>query len=493
MASKDKRFLAPAHFQVSPKKDKKKTQVLDGRDVKLLPPTEYKVGKTSDVDHPRNQQAESFRERISELENAVNQLKLEKRHLLSQFEIAKNNELQLQEENRRNKLLLQRTRVDDVVDLRRLAETEEENLSLKTEARKQIAFTSKLKNDIHNIRTHYETEIETYESRSQTQTAALKQLKLELSEKEENYAKNSAILERRAKKLSCIVKELNAELQKAREKNESDRQQFENILGNNEAQKYAELQRLQQELRWSEQTHSKELTSLKEHLESKELSLINLIKDLSDKDIQIASLMNECKELQLKFQNELKHNKEKFHEREAACKQDVAELQADLKKCRASVNELQSKLKDKEKQLELQNLLSEQLKAYIGKNLPNTKIENLQRENEDLNSHITCLVQENEHLKTTVELLNVRLSSSKELLAIQEQELEKSQGQTFGEPKPSVDGLLERWRSKVFALLVQLKSEKLCQLRKEQQERTEVEINEHFMHFSIVCWRKGGM
>ena len=300
-----------------------------------------------------------------------------------------------------------------------------------------------------------ETEIETYESRSQTQTAALKQLKLELSEKEENYAKNSAILERRAKKLSCIVKELNAELQKAREKNESDRQQFENILGNNEAQKYAELQRLQQELRWSEQTHSKELTSLKEHLESKELSLINLIKDLSDKDIQIASLMNECKELQLKFQNELKHNKEKFHEREAACKQDVAELQADLKKCRASVNELQSKLKDKEKQLELQNLLSEQLKAYIGKNLPNTKIENLQRENEDLNSHITCLVQENEHLKTTVELLNVRLSSSKELLAIQEQELEKSQGQTFGEPKPSVDGLLERWRSKVFALLVQ--------------------------------------
>lgn len=479
MAGKEKKFLGPAHFQVSPKKEKKRIQTSDVKDVRLLPPTEYKVGKAKD-EELRNQKSDILSERISDLNSKVQQLKLEKNHLRSQLEKAKETELQLQEESRRNKTLLQRTRVDDAVDLRRLAETEEENLSLKTENRKQIALVSKLKSEIQNIRTNYEAEVETYEETTQKQTAAIKQLKQELKQKEEKFEKASAILERRVKKYSSLVKELNAELQKLQEQNESDRREFENILGNNEAQKYADMQSLKHDLRQCEQNHSRELRCLKELLDNKEASLINVMKDLSEKDNQLSSLMDECKELQINFQNELKKSKDMLLETQENYKQEITELHNELENCKvtqkSSLSDLQSRLAEKEKQLESQCLLTEQLRCYIGENLPDTKVERLQRENEKLNSHVAGLLQENEHLKSTVELLNVRLSSISELLAIQEQELEKSQRQTLPvDGGKCGNGLLGRWRSKVFALLVQLKSEKLSQQRKEQHERAEVD------------------
>ena len=130
--------------------------------------------------------------------------------------------------------------------------------------------------------------------------------------------------------------------------------------------------------------------------------------------------------------------------------------------------------------MDSQRSLAEQLRTYIGENLPDTKLKKLQRENEELNSQKSNLVQEHENLRTTVELLNVRLSSINELLSIQEQELGKCQRGT-GSVDKHADGLLTRWRMKVFALLVQLKSEKLHQQREEQLERVEVEFNQsHF-------------
>jgi len=103
-------------------------------------------------------------------------------------------------------------------------------------------------------------------------------------------------------------------------------------------------------------------------------------------------------------------------------------------------------------------------------------MEKLQKENEDAKQNITSLLQENEHLRSTVELLNVRLSSMNEILSIQETELVKFQTKFTKGDSSQGDSLLTKWRGKVFALLVQLKSQEITCEKEERNERAQVSV-----------------
>ena len=119
----------------------------------------------------------------------------------------------------------------------------------------------------------------------------------------------------------------------------------------------------------------------------------------------------------------------------------------------------------------------DQLRAYIGENLPNVQIENLQKEIEEAREHMANLLQENERLRSTVELLNVRLSSMNEILLIQESELLKFQSKFVRDPGDQEDSLLTKWREKVFALLVQLKSQQILHEKEERSGNAQVGIS----------------
>ena len=119
----------------------------------------------------------------------------------------------------------------------------------------------------------------------------------------------------------------------------------------------------------------------------------------------------------------------------------------------------------------------DQLRAYIGENLPNVHIENLQKEIEEAREHMANLLQENERLRSTVELLNVRLSSMNEILLIQESELLKFQSKFVRDPGDQEDSLLTKWREKVFALLVQLKSQQILHEKEERSGHAQVSIS----------------
>ena len=119
----------------------------------------------------------------------------------------------------------------------------------------------------------------------------------------------------------------------------------------------------------------------------------------------------------------------------------------------------------------------DQLRAYIGENLPNVQIENLQKEIEEAREHMANLLQENERLRSTVELLNVRLSSMNEILLIQESELLKFQSKFVRDPGDQEDSLLTKWREKVFALLVQLKSQQILHEKEERSGHAHVSIS----------------
>ena len=103
-------------------------------------------------------------------------------------------------------------------------------------------------------------------------------------------------------------------------------------------------------------------------------------------------------------------------------------------------------------------------------------MEKLQKENEEANQNITSLLQENEHLRSTAELLNVRLSSMNEILSIQETELIKFQTKFTKGDSSQGDSLLTKWREKVFALLVQLKSQEIIHEKEERNEKAQVSV-----------------
>ena len=134
------------------------------------------------------------------------------------------------------------------------------------------------------------------------------------------------------------------------------------------------------------------------------------------------------------------------------------------------------KLGRREEELKAQNSVVDQLRAYIGENLPNTQMEKLQKENEEAKQNITSLLQENEHLRSTVELLNVRLSSMNEILSIQETQLIKFQTKFTKVDSIQGDSLLSKWREKVFALLVQLKSQEIIHEKEKRNERAQVSV-----------------
>ena len=132
-------------------------------------------------------------------------------------------------------------------------------------------------------------------------------------------------------------------------------------------------------------------------------------------------------------------------------------------------------MNEKEEEWRSQCLLVNKLKAYIGENLPNTQTEKLQNENKEVKKTLANLMQENENLKSTAELLNIRLSSIEKILSIQEAELTKSTKKCDRDMLNNQHNLLlTKWREKVFALLVQLKSQEILWKKQERSEKAEV-------------------
>lgn len=103
-------------------------------------------------------------------------------------------------------------------------------------------------------------------------------------------------------------------------------------------------------------------------------------------------------------------------------------------------------------------------------------MEKLQKENEEAKKNMRSLLQENDNLRSTVELLNVRLSSINEILSMQETELIKVQTKFTKGNGDQGDGLLTKWREKVFALLVQLKSQEIICEKEERNDRAQVSV-----------------
>ncbi|XP_003473811.4 coiled-coil alpha-helical rod protein 1 isoform X3 [Cavia porcellus] len=126
---------------------------------------------------------------------------------------------------------------------------------------------------------------------------------------------------------------------------------------------------------------------------------------------------------------------------------------------------LRGQLSKTQEDLEAQVTLVENLRKYVGEQVPpEARSQVWEPERQELLDAVQHLKEDRASLRATAELLQVRVQSLVHMLALQEEELtRKAPPPGCLEPEFAVkhQSLLNLWREKVFALLVQLKSQEL--------------------------------
>ncbi|XP_045246000.2 coiled-coil alpha-helical rod protein 1 isoform X2 [Macaca fascicularis] len=126
---------------------------------------------------------------------------------------------------------------------------------------------------------------------------------------------------------------------------------------------------------------------------------------------------------------------------------------------------LRKQLSKTQEDLEAQVTLVENLRKYVGEQVPpEVHSQTWELERQKFLENMQHLQEDRDGLHATAELLQVRVQSLTHILALQEEELtRKVQPSDSLEPEftRKCQSLLNRWREKVFALMVQLKAQEL--------------------------------
>ena len=291
------KFLSPAYFQVArPKLPSKKAE---SAPTKLLPPSEYKVVKD---------QSEESARALAE----INKLQNENKQLRQQLERSKEEELRLEGEIRKSRLMVQKGRVDDALDLKRMAELQEENLSLQSEVRKLGGLTAKLKTDLKEMKSNFEIDLERSEVELEKANSLVKELKTELRQKEEIFQREVESLEKRARKQMAVVKNLKAEVRNAAEQVKIDRRGFEDVLGKNEYDKYEQIKVLQKSLSACEAKYLKELQEMSDELSRREQIHADTKNKLTTAEEELKDFKEELKAKEREYSTNINKYQEKI-------------------------------------------------------------------------------------------------------------------------------------------------------------------------------------
>jgi len=171
----------------------------------------------------------------------------------------------------------------------------------------------------------------------------------------------------------------------------------------------------------------------------------------------------------------------------------VEKFTAEIQELKQKIEQLESEnMKEKEiKNTKIKDLSDEKnkyfnelhaLKTYVNDSMPTIdNVEQLLKEKAKFDEQMAKIKSKNENLIKENSALQIRIKSINEILMIQENQLEHSQtshtSHLVNEKKRL--GLLQRWRTKVFELLVQLKSTEInSKLEKNTNEKTLLEYIE---------------
>lgn len=154
-----------------------------------------------------------------------------------------------------------------------------------------------------------------------------------------------------------------------------------------------------------------------------------------------------------------------------------AEEAKQLAMAQTEIELLRKQLSKTQEDLEAQVTLVKNLRKYVGEQAPPEDPSQVWEPRQELVNTVQHLEDNRADLQTTVELLQVRVESLKNMLALQEEELTRKIQPADGlEPEfpKKCQSLLHRWREKVFVLMVQLKAQDLEHRNSMKQLRDQV-------------------
>ena len=262
----------------------------------------------------------------------INKLQNENKQLRGQLERSKEQELRLEAEIRKNKLLIQKERVDDALDLKRMADLQEENLALQSEVRKFSGLTAKLKTDLKEVKSNSETDLEKAEAEVEKANLMIKELKAELRQKDKIFEREMASLDKRFRKQASVIKNLKAEVKTAEEQVTIDRKGFEDVISKNEYDKYEQLKALEKRLSACEAKYSQELQEMSDEISRKEQLLTEMRKDLSDKEEEVKNLKDELKAKEQEYAITINDCQEKLQANQLYFDKSLTELNNKIEK-----------------------------------------------------------------------------------------------------------------------------------------------------------------
>ncbi|KAJ8314489.1 hypothetical protein KUTeg_006639 [Tegillarca granosa] len=235
-----------------------------------------------------------------------------------------------------------------------------------------------------------------------------------------------------------------------------------------------EITELEKQTTFKERQFIQTIATLEAELKTKEERYDNQIDRLSQEH------QGEVEELNLMLQN----LQDQLSDIKIKSRNTITELETELKELKqtstSAIDTLQHESRSKDLTIENQQKQIIKLKNYIGDSEKAPKpAEVWRKEKETLENRLMISETDKENLESSLQLLNVRLSSMNEVLTLQESELSRNVLDRANKNKQE-SLLLTRWREKVFSLMVQQKSADITYKKDEQnwQEKVNDLINE---------------
>lgn len=227
-----------------------------------------------------------------------------------------------------------------------------------------------------------------------------------------------------------------------------------------------EIQSLKNELSQEKNTTQTRFVDYEAQLQVNKQELLN-----KDKEIKRLSDIYESKvaEMQQKYDSSLTESNAKIiqlnlqlNEVRDSYEKQIQILQASIDSAKhdkeTSLDEKDAKIKILNEELKKSQNELDNLRQYVNNSMPTINTcKEISREKAKVEESLSKERHKNELLNKEIEALQIRLKSLNEILTIQEAQLEPK---TLS-PNVKRGNLLNKWRTKVFELLVQLKSDEL--------------------------------
>ncbi|XP_076454838.1 coiled-coil alpha-helical rod protein 1-like [Babylonia areolata] len=245
----------------------------------------------------------------------------------------------------------------------------------------------------------------------------------------------------------------------------------------------SQVQRLEHDQRAVRDDYERRLEAAeRERQESVSALSDSLLRQEGEHQEEVSELRQQHEGEVLDLRSRLEHLSAELERSKGDLTMQVTDLTSELHSVRQRAKEtaetLKQELKEKDGELTKQTQQIQQLRTYVAESEQKHQPQQVwMQQCETLANKLKIAEAEKERLESSIQLLDVRLKSMKEILLTQETELSKGKEELMDKNKVK-ELLLTRWRQKVYSLIVQQKSSDIVSKKDAQNMKEKMELVE---------------